>query len=558
MNPRKLLLPVLAMLLSVASASAQTGGYTPPLDCLRAMNLVCLAGRAGGQTLIGGTGSGDTLTLQSTSDATKGTIRIDDAVLLWPSSAGTSVSTTNQVFQPFRYGATGLTVNGLSARIDGITIDPGMSISAAGAAFNGILVSPTITVDTSGSGNVISALRSTASVTSTVAPALSQYALLSSGATVQSSTASVPPLNKRVLLDQTILQASGGVNVGTVAAEATAFDGATTRVTGAGTQMTVTSYDGLSSQPIFKSETGGGTPSALTINTRRVVRGMDPTQTATGTLTVDNNLIVDCEDQTIGTLRACVRGLIDSGTGKWFLYSPATAASAHVGGFRIGDTTAPGAGALSLAPVAAPGSPILGDIWLDSTQQGLVAFFGQSTANGIKEYDSRVLFVATGTASVDNASTETSLLGTGIGAKTLPANFLVPGKTIRVSLRGHWRSQATPGVLTLRMKLGSTVIASVALTPTSGIGPFAWAFSGDFTNRTTGSSGTEFAEGEATFYQGTGGQASHTWPLRNAMPPTTVTVNTTTTQALDVTAQWATASTTNEIYIYEGSVEVLE
>lgn len=43
-----------------------------------------LAGRSGGQTLIGGTASGDDLTLQSTSNGTKGSIFLDDAVELWP------------------------------------------------------------------------------------------------------------------------------------------------------------------------------------------------------------------------------------------------------------------------------------------------------------------------------------------------------------------------------------------------------------------------------------------------------------------------------------------
>jgi len=41
-----------------------------------------LVGRAGGQTIIGGTGSGDDLTLQSTSHATKGQIILSDQVLI--------------------------------------------------------------------------------------------------------------------------------------------------------------------------------------------------------------------------------------------------------------------------------------------------------------------------------------------------------------------------------------------------------------------------------------------------------------------------------------------
>ena len=40
-----------------------------------------LAGRSGGQTLIGGTGSGESLTMQSTSHATKGSINIDSTIV---------------------------------------------------------------------------------------------------------------------------------------------------------------------------------------------------------------------------------------------------------------------------------------------------------------------------------------------------------------------------------------------------------------------------------------------------------------------------------------------
>lgn len=52
-----------------------------------------LLGRAGGQTLIGGTGAGDDLILRSTSHATKGTLDLDDAVRAWPSMPAPSGTT---------------------------------------------------------------------------------------------------------------------------------------------------------------------------------------------------------------------------------------------------------------------------------------------------------------------------------------------------------------------------------------------------------------------------------------------------------------------------------
>jgi hypothetical protein len=60
--------------LAVSSTTAVTNLNADLLDGNHAADFALLAGRAGGQTLIGGTGSGENLTLQSTSHATKGLI----------------------------------------------------------------------------------------------------------------------------------------------------------------------------------------------------------------------------------------------------------------------------------------------------------------------------------------------------------------------------------------------------------------------------------------------------------------------------------------------------
>lgn len=79
-----------------------------------------LAGRAGGQTLVGGTGSGERLNLNTTSHATKGYISIDGA-----GEFGTGAKMVVQT------SGLGLWVNGGSIRLTNITLSQGDSTNAA-------------------------------------------------------------------------------------------------------------------------------------------------------------------------------------------------------------------------------------------------------------------------------------------------------------------------------------------------------------------------------------------------------------------------------------------
>ena len=63
-------------------------------------------------------------------------------------------------------------------------------------------------------------------------------------------------------------------------------------------------------------------------------------------------------------------------------------------------------------------SPASGDYWYDTTQKTFAARTAGATA-----FNSGILYVGTATVTVANSTTETSLLGTGVGSATLPANF---------------------------------------------------------------------------------------------------------------------------------------
>lgn len=97
----------------------------------------------------------------------------------------------------------------------------------------------------------------------------------------------------------------------------------------------------------------------------------------------------------------------------------------------------------------------------------------------------------TGTAQVITSGTSaSSWVPAGVGSVTLPANFLVAGKTVRVRCSGVITTQATPGTSQLNVSLGaSAIVATGANTPTASISTL-FTFEFDVTCQTAGSSGT--------------------------------------------------------------------
>lgn len=174
----------------------------------------------------------------------------------------------------------------------------------------------------------------------------------------------------------------------------------------------------------------------------------------------------------------------------------------------------------------------------------------------IQESIPGVLFTQTADKTVSNTVTETSIIGTGVGSITLPANFFVAGKTIRIKVNGVYSTPAlaTPSV-TIKIKYGSTAVASVT---TSSLlsGASNLEFDGNvlITGRTTGSSGTVMTGGDIRYATGVAG-TSATDPLNNS--GSTTTINTTTSNALDVTVTWDSATSTRSAKSIVSSFEVL-
>jgi hypothetical protein len=159
------------------------------------------------------------------------------------------------------------------------------------------------------------------------------------------------------------------------------------------------------------------------------------------------------------------------------------------------------------------------------------------------------------TRTITNTTTETTLFGLIIGSTTLPSNTLAQASTLRIRMSGMYSTAAVPGNLTIRLKMGATVIASSVITAllvsASNVG---WEAEALISCRTAGAGGTVMPGG--SFAYATSTASARTFAdLTNV--GTTSAVDTTVTQQVDLTAQWATASASNTIVTLIATLELL-
>lgn len=157
------------------------------------------------------------------------------------------------------------------------------------------------------------------------------------------------------------------------------------------------------------------------------------------------------------------------------------------------------------------------------------------------------IFSQTANQPIGNTTTESSIVGTGVGVVSIPANELIVGRTLRLKMRGFLSSTATP-TLRMRAKLGGVTVAdTTAVTQVGTPTNVEWELDVELVVRSVGAGGTAFAQGRFT-YGGT------TVPLSSTV---TVAVNTTISNLVDITAQWGTANVGNVITSTQFVLEVV-
>jgi hypothetical protein len=198
-----------------------------------------------------------------------------------------------------------------------------------------------------------------------------------------------------------------------------------------------------------------------------------------------------------------------------------------------------GIGATELAATAvSAGSCTSCNLTIDADGRITAQASGSSGGSG-------VVFTQTADASVTNSTTETNIIGTGTGSLTIGANTLASANKFTIRAGGTFVVPASPtGTVTVRVKMGSTTLASAVFDVSAGnfqaSTTSSWEM--DFVGvvRTTGASGTIMPTGYVCFL---GAYLDPNFPITGRLnnSGTAVTINTTTTQAVTVTFQYSTA-----------------
>jgi hypothetical protein len=168
---------------------------------------------------------------------------------------------------------------------------------------------------------------------------------------------------------------------------------------------------------------------------------------------------------------------------------------------------------------------------------------------------SGVLYTATATVNNQNTLTETSLIGSGVGSLTLPANTLQPGKSIRLQLSGVITTAGTPPTSLFKIKLGSTVVCTTGtFTLPATMSNRLFTIQALITCRTSGVTGTVLGEAQLQYSTAANGS-----PTVNEMANTgTITLDTTSALTVDVTHTWGSgASNSYTISNKQAVIELL-
>lgn len=156
---------------------------------------------------------------------------------------------------------------------------------------------------------------------------------------------------------------------------------------------------------------------------------------------------------------------------------------------------------------------------------------------GRGEYIPRILYRQASNATVANTVTETTLFDTtdALGTRTLPANYLTAGRTLRITAWGYHSTAGTAVNLRFRFKLaGTTMINTANNAMATSVTDRAWKTEVLLTCRSTGASGT--VRGQGFTQLGTSATAGVLWEMGSNAA---FTVDTTATCIVNLTVEWS-------------------
>lgn len=216
-------------------------------------------------------------------------------------------------------------------------------------------------------------------------------------------------------------------------------------------------------------------------------------------------------------------------------------------------------GAITIAATGGGGNSF-SQVGLTGSTSGLTVLQAQAVAGGTFTFPTVVCSVpgvlATGTTSVTQGTKNTTatVLGTAAGTGLfLGTGTFGVGRTVRLRVYGTATTTATsPAAITFLCKLGTTTVATtVAYTPASAATNVRWTAEVVITCRTTGTTGTVFAQGRVELLL-------TTTPVVLGMANTTTqTIDTTASQTVDFQVTESNATGTQSVTATNYTLEIL-
>lgn len=166
--------------------------------------------------------------------------------------------------------------------------------------------------------------------------------------------------------------------------------------------------------------------------------------------------------------------------------------------------------------------------------------------NGDLDYTkySHTLFVQTELKTIENTTTETSLIGNGIGNRSILANKLYLGKTYRSNIKGII-SGVKGNTAIIRIKIGNqTIIQNIAEIPATLTNTYCESNLTYLCIGITGSTAQIICEGKTTILGGVGLNTTYSRSLIMTEP---ITIDNSIDNLIDVTYQWSVASALNKL-----------
>lgn len=275
-------------------------------------------------------------------------------------------------------------------------------------------------------------------------------------------------------------------------------------------------------------------------------------------LNQDSNLNYDTTNDRLGIGVASPAARVDLAAGTaangQILLAPSTLGSAGLTGTTDGtmwyDTTSNNSSIYLRKLYAAATSILTKLITLDrnpdlaiGSTNGVVISDANGSLSKSADLTALGIYAQTNDVTVVNTTTATTIIGTVTGSATLPANFFGVGKTIIIFVSGTYAQTSGSNTCTLNFSIGGVAIGSIALQHGNSLSNTYFEARIVATCRTAGASGT-------VQYQGCGLlNLAGTPEFYYITPATSGSINTTTTNAINVTATWLAANPSNSLVV---------